>query len=113
MKLPNPDLAVIEREKVIGYLLNSTHLKGASKAKFFERFGFEISNWHVLADSLRHHAQDNEIHRVRMTGFGPRYEILGNLRSPDGRNPRVLSVWQHDNGKIAPRLITAYPVERP
>ncbi len=46
-----------------------------------------------------------------MTGFGPRYEVDGELNAPDGRRPRLRTVWQLDRGQIAPRLITAYPVE--
>ena len=44
------------------------------------------------------------------TGFGPRNEVDGELRTPDGRSPRVRTVWQVDKGQIAPRLITAYPL---
>jgi hypothetical protein len=45
------------------------------------------------------------------TGFGPRYVVEGELDTPVGRGPRVRSVWQFDSGTIAPRLITAYPLE--
>jgi hypothetical protein len=110
LKLPNADLAIVERDKLIDYLLNAVHPKGASKARFFESFGFSVYDWGVLSESLRQHARENEVHRAKETGFGPRYEVVGNLNSPDGRNPHVLSVWQLDHGKIAPRLITAYPV---
>ena len=41
----------------------------------------------------------------------PRYEIDGELNAPDGRQPRIRTVWQIDEGQIAPRLITAYPLE--
>ena len=44
-------------------------------------------------------------------GFGPRYEVEGILITPDGRRPRLRSVWQVDEGQLAPRLITAYPLE--
>src|SRR5260370_135705 len=42
---------------------------------------------------------------------GPRYEVEGELAAPDGRRPRIRTVWQIDTGQIVPRLITAYPVE--
>ncbi len=32
--------------------------------------------------------------------------------APDGRRSRVRTVWQVDDGEIAPRLITAYPLEQ-
>jgi hypothetical protein len=48
---------------------------------------------------------------MKETGFGPRYEVEGELSCPDDRRPRVRTVWQMDKGHIAPRLITAYPLE--
>jgi hypothetical protein len=48
---------------------------------------------------------------MRETGFGPRYEVEGKLHAPDGRSPLIRSVWQLDRGEVAPRLITAYPLE--
>ena len=111
MKLPNYQDAVIEREKIIDYLLNHSHRHGASKAKFFAEFGFHEESWETLASALREHAERHEVGRVRETGFGPRYEIDGELRAPDGRSPRIRAVWQIEKGEIAPRLITAYPLD--
>jgi hypothetical protein len=48
---------------------------------------------------------------VTETLFGPRYEVEGSLRTPDSRNPHIRTVWQVDKGQLAPRLITAYPVD--
>ncbi len=111
MKLPNADKAVVEREKVADYLLQPAHRHGASKARFFARFGFRPESWKQMAEALRLHAKTHEVKRVRETGFGPRYEVDGKLIVPDGRSPRVRSVWQLDKGGVAPRLITAYPLE--
>ena len=111
MKLPNADLAFVEREKISDYLLNPAHPYGASKAAFFTRFGFQRDAWEVMASALCEHGRTNEVARERETGFGPRYEVEGELRAPDGRTPRVRTVWQVDKGQIAPRLITAYPLD--
>lgn len=110
MKLPNADLVKVEREKIIEYLLNAGHRYGASKARFFARFGFSLLDWETLALALQEHGQQYEVTRVTETIFGPRYEVEGELKTPDGRNPRVRSVWQIDHGMVAPRLITAYPL---
>ena len=40
MKRLNAHLAVVERHKVVGYLLNSAHPDNGGKARFFESFGF-------------------------------------------------------------------------
>lgn len=111
MKLPNADKAIVEREKITAYLLNPVHRYGASKARFFSGFGFSRVKWQELAKALVVHGQTQEVKRVQETGFGPRYEVEGRLRAADGRSPRVRSVWQLDHGAVAPRLITAYPLE--
>lgn len=111
MKLPHAEHAIVEREKVVGYLLSPTHRYGASKAQFFLEFGFRLDEWEKLADALREHGQVHEVTRSKETTFGPRYEIDGELITPDGPNPRIRTVWQLDFGQTAPRLITAHPLE--
>jgi hypothetical protein len=97
--------------EVTAYLFNTAHRYGASKARFFATFGFRLDVGEALAQALREHGQEHEVRTVRETGFGPRYEVDGELNAPDGRRPRVRTVWQLDHGQIAPRLTTAYPVE--
>ena len=111
MKLPRADALIVEREKITDYLLNPAHRYGASKARFFAAFGFRAEDWETFAQTLREHGQNHAVTKVRETGFGPRYEIEGELIAPDGRRPRVRTVWQLDKGEVAPRLITAYPLE--
>jgi hypothetical protein len=111
MKLPNAEKAVVEREKIADYLLNPAHRYGASKARFFAGFGFRIEQWERLAGALREHGCTHDVARVRETGFGPRYAVEGVLNTPGGHRPRVRTVWQLDEGVVAPRLITAYPLE--
>ena len=112
MKLPNAHLAVVERTKLAEYLLNPVHQYGASKALFFLSFGFEVGAWEVLAAAFREHGQRHEVKAQEETPFGPRYEVEGHLHTPDGRNPHIRTVWQMDKGQLAPRLITAYPVDK-
>lgn len=42
-------MAVVEREKVVDYLLNPAHRYGASKARFFGAFGFRVEQWETFA----------------------------------------------------------------
>lgn len=109
MKLPNAENAIVEREKITEYLLNPTHLYGASKARFFRAFGFCGEEWWRLAEALQELGREHDVTKVQETGFGPRYEVEGTLSAPDGRRPRVCTIWQLDHGAVAPRLITAYP----
>jgi hypothetical protein len=64
-----------------------------------------------LADALREHGRTQNFVRTHETGFGPRYAVEGELNTPSGRRPRVRTVWQLDEGAVAPRLISAYPLE--
>ena len=91
--------------------MDPTHRYGASKARFLVQFGFRSEAWEVLAAALRKHGQHHEVTKMKETGFGPRFEVEGELDTPDGRRPRVRTVWQLDKGQIAPRLLTAYPLE--
>ena len=53
MKLPNGEGAVVEREKITGYLLSETSLRGRHKARFLRGFGFHPGQWDVLAVALK------------------------------------------------------------
>jgi uncharacterized protein DUF6883 len=110
-KLPNADKAIVEQEKILGYLLNPKHPLGAAKANFFSRYGFTPDKWKILAEALRLHGQTNNVNQIRDTNYGPQYIVEGRIDAPDGRAPFVRSVWQMDKGAVAPRLITAYPLE--
>lgn len=111
MKLPDAEKLVVEREKIVEYLLNPAHRYGASKARFFTEFGFRVEEWERLAEALLEHGRTHEVARERKTGFGPRYEVEGELNTPSGRRPHIRTVWQMDEGAVASRLITAYPLE--
>ncbi len=112
MKLPCPDALIVEREKLVGYLLNPEHRYGATRAKFFTALGFSVYAWSVLADALRNHGGMYAVVAFRETGYGPRYAVEGDLVTPSGAQVFIRSVWQFDRGSIAPRLITAYPVQK-
>jgi hypothetical protein len=91
MKMPHANLAIVEQAKIVDYLLNPTHRYGASKARFFGQFGFRSAAWEMLAVALREHGQQNEVTKLKQTGFGPRYEVEGELTAPDGRHPHGLA----------------------
>src|SRR5262245_47842893 len=82
VKVPNAHLAIVEREKIVDYLLNPAHRYGASKAQFFARFGFRLEAWEVFAAALREHGQRHEVRKIKETGFGPRYQVEGELQNP-------------------------------
>src|SRR5262245_59121938 len=111
MKLPNLEQAVVPEEKIINYLLSATHRDGRHKAAFFLGFGFRLEVWTELAAALRNHARAHDVVKEEPSPFGVRYVIEGSLAAPDGRAPRVRTVWFIDTGHDVPRFVTAYPLK--
>ena len=111
MKLPFAELAIVDRSKICDYLLNFSHPDGGDKARFFFQFGFSQADIDALASSLLEHCQKNEVARFRLTEFGMRYEVDGQLATPSGLWPQVRTVWQVDHEEVAPRLLTAHPLK--
>lgn len=110
MNLPNARYARVEKEKITGYLLSTTSPDGRGKAKFFFRFGFRVDQWQNLADALRIQGTSHKVVEIVETAFGSRYHVDGIIETPDGRNPKIKTVWQVDIGSNSPRLITAHPL---
>ncbi len=109
MRLPNAERAVVEERKITEYLLSFTSPDGASKARFFYRFGFRAEQWEIFAGALRSVCLQNEVVEVADTAYGVQHVIIGTITTPDGRNPTVRTVWQIDHGVDYPRFISAYP----
>jgi hypothetical protein len=106
--LPQAHLVVIDRRKIIDYLLSRTHPGGRSKAEFFRRFGFRAESWQTLSGALLEHARSAEVVSRIETEFGTKYTVQAVLAAAGGRTPRVWSVWFVAIGETAPRLVTAF-----
>jgi len=112
MKLPHCQQATIAQAKITRYLLSEIHEDGKSKAAFFLRFGFSVTQWEVMRDALLAHAAEHEIASVLDTAKGKHYTVEGELTTPSGRKPLVRSVWMLETESETPRFITAYPLKR-
>ena len=111
MKLPRAEEAIVPQRKVEDYLLNPEHRVGAAKARFFAHFGFSREGWQVLADALKQHALEHPVARSFTDDDGEWFVLEGPLQSPSRRLPRVRTVRLLDSGALAPRFITAYPLD--
>lgn len=109
MDLPNAHLAIVDREKVVLYLLNPTHPDNGGKAAFFQTVGFSPEKWEYLADALRSLAVTGEVWAVLQSEHGRKYIVDGPIVAPGGGSSRVRTIWIVERGKDAPRLVTAYP----
>ena len=85
MRLRNAHLAVVEREKIVDYLLKAAHPDNSGKARFFESLGFSIDEPERLMAALRALAESGAV--VEKTH----------------------SVHGEKNVVEAPRLVTAFP----
>ena len=110
MKLPNPHLAQITREKIVGYLLNPEHPGNGGKARFFFSAGYDAENWKRLATQFQHIVQSEEVLQIINSPYGRKYIQEGMLQNSDRRHG-VRLVWIVDAGVNFPRLVTAYPNE--
>ena len=112
MYLPNAANAYIPPAKIRDYLLSMESRRGRSKARYFIRFGFRREEWQQMADALLRHGASYAVVNIEETQYGPTYAVDGIIRTPDGRNPRVRTVWMIRYGENAPQFVTAYPIGR-
>jgi hypothetical protein len=108
--LPDREHARGDEAKVRDYLLSLAHPDGRSKAQFFMRFGFRPSEPRALAAALLELGKSNDVVSVVRSAYGVRYTVDGALRAPDGRTPKVRTVWLQTAETKGPRLITAHPL---
>lgn len=99
----------VPTNKILGYLLNTSHVDGASKARFFLKFGFNVSDPDIFIKALSAHPANNELISSKVTVFGTTSVVQCRIETPDGRDPCVRTVWQQDAGATIHRLVTAYP----
>lgn len=112
VQVPNAKSADVPEQKIVRYLLSSTHSAGRSKAAFFGKHGFTAARWDVLANALRMHARSNAATAVEQTRYGTRYVVDGPLDAPDGTRLNVRSVWFITHGTTQARFTTAHPLKR-
>jgi hypothetical protein len=109
--MPNAERAVVEREKIVDYLLNPKHPDNGGKAAFFLGFGYNQHEWAALAAALCRLAVATEPAQSVETVHGIKYVLDGRLETPTGKAPMVRTIWIVDRGFDRPRLVTAYPRE--
>lgn len=101
----------IRNNKLVDYLLDLSHPRGGSKARFFLAFGFSRDRPMELADALAGHVLAAPGRRQGTVDDGPTKLVFeGPIRAPNGREPWVRSVWQLEADGIA-RLVTVVPLK--
>src|SRR5262249_9535823 len=103
---------VVDSRKVTHYLFALDHARGGPKGRFFLLFGFSVADPQGLADALLAHGLTYQIDTVDERADATVYTVVGEISSPDGRNPRIRTVWQNDRGTSVARFITTVPMPR-
>jgi hypothetical protein len=111
MRIPNAASAIVDRQKIEDYLLNSAHPDNGGKAAFFFLMGFAREQWQTLAVALRTMAANASVVTRVESIHGEKYVLEAEIETPSGRTPSLRSVWIVDRGANAPRLVTCYPTE--
>jgi hypothetical protein len=105
--------AIIPADKLRDYLLSSTHPDGRGKAEYLSRLGYSQDTVAELEADLREQILSLDAELGRPSPYGQKYEILGLLRGPSGKNAWVRTIWIVLTGETAPRLVTLVPAEKP
>lgn len=111
MKLRNAHLAVVERHKIVDYLLDAAHPDNSGKARFFESLGFSVDEPERLMTALRAVAVDGKVVKAGRSVHGEKFLVEGWLSAHTEESHRrmIRTIWIIDRGYEAPRLVTAYP----
>ena len=107
--IPNADRAVIDREKLRGYVLSSTHPVGRFKARFFAALGYTPDQWRQFETDLRSQHLSQAADPPESGPHGHTFTIRAILKGPNGQAAAVRSVWFIATGSQVPRFVTAYP----
>ena len=107
-QLPERENLHVAERKMTHYLLNLEHEDGGPKARFFLNRGFSQEQWELLAQALRQHGQNQQVTEIVESRHGPKYIVECQIKTPDGKNPCILSVWIKEGIKPL-AFVTAYP----
>lgn len=110
MKVPYRIYAYVPRDKIEKYLISLIHPVGKYKAVVFRSRGFDESNMDLLEEELLKIIRSCEVANTSIGPLWENYVVNGSIRAPDGRVINLKTAWTVDNGKKAPRLVSAYPL---
>lgn len=102
---------IVPSAKLTDYLLRLDHPVGGSKAAFFQAFGFSAAHLDIITAALIAHPDHNPVAEMEHGRWGTKYVVRCRIRTPDGRDPCVLTVWIVPPDQTDARLVTAYPDE--
>ena len=100
------------QKKTEGYLLNTEHPKGGSKAKFMKDvLGYSQSDSKIFHKNVVSSLVGKTPVKSEVTQFGTKHTYKTEITGKDGKSVRanVVVVIQKDNGRITYKIVTVYP----
>ena len=99
----------VDKDKLVSYLLNSSHPDNGGKAMFFAALGFSGQNWGEFAAALRDLVLTSENVSRLDSPHCTKYVVDGVILGSAGTSGHIRSVWIVNAGQDTIRLVTAYP----
>lgn len=104
------DKIIIDKAKVINYLLNTNHPEGRSKALFFKYYGFYDENPLLFQKAMKNHFYLNFNTVINIeTPYGTKIILQGPIETPKGKKVLIKSIWFKELHSKCIKLVTAYP----
>lgn len=108
MKLPNPEKAIIDNQKLAGYCLNPNHTDGQHKARVFQSaLNLDINDINELKAALLEAVENNDAVSTKHNQYGQKYVIDFAMTRGD-KTAVIHSVWIVKKQENFPRLVTCY-----
>ncbi|MBM3119140.1 MAG: hypothetical protein FJ006_06235 [Chloroflexi bacterium] len=108
-KLPNAEKAIIDAEKLHGYILSFVHPVGRFKAAFFQKLGYSAENWEAFEQHLRELILSHDVTGVEESPYGRKFVVEGAMTGPSGGTVQIVTIWVILKEESIPRLVMAYP----
>ncbi len=110
MKLPNPECAIVETDKIAGYCLNPEHPEGKHKARVFKSaLDLNLDDAEELKAILLQAVVNHDAIPGKRNSSGQKYIIDFPLNRSD-KQAIIQSVWIVRNNENFPRLVTCYVI---
>ncbi|WP_414563769.1 MULTISPECIES: DUF6883 domain-containing protein [unclassified Anabaena] len=108
MKLPHPQCAIVETEKIAGYCLNPGHPEGKHKARVFKSaLDLDLNNLEELQAILLQAVANYNAIPGKSNPYGQKY-IIDFPMTRANKQAMIQSVWIVRNDENFPRLVTCY-----
>lgn len=108
--MPNYTNAETPVEKFVNYSLDYSNPNAKGKAEAYEKgLGYTKDNATGLIKQIHDYVTSgNNPYEVSQSEYGTKYKYRIPVTGPNGKTKNVIAVYQIDNGKSIPRLITNY-----